>query len=196
MKRLFPLALFLAVATGQAIAAGAHTPHPHAKRAFAIQRQPSDAEGVDWIASYEPGPLPHAYRAETACSAPPDDPYVIEHDGDKGLVFLEGEHDRRVKQYIVQGARIRAIVHVKYDMTVLDRADLVFTDWPGDNLILVRTTADNAGIFVTSDVYPLAYRHGAVLDSRRLIKDSALTEMVRMGISLYREAGLAARSPR
>jgi hypothetical protein len=72
-------------------------------------------------------------------------------------------------------------------MTVLDRADLVFTDVPGQNLVLVHTTAKNAGIFTSSDVYPLAYRHGKVVDSHHLLKDPSLAKMVEIGALLYRE---------
>jgi len=97
------------------------------------RRQPSDIQHVDWIASYEGGPSGTAYHAETAYDAPLHDPYVIQNGVDKGLVFLEDEHDRRVKRYVIPGSRIRAIVRVRYDMTVLDRADLVFTALPGHN---------------------------------------------------------------
>jgi ABC-type amino acid transport substrate-binding protein len=198
MKRLLPLALFLAFAAGQAIAAGSTaTEARHTKGVEHTERRPSDIDGVDWIASYEAGPLPAAYRAQTACGLPLDDPYVIQRDADKGLVFLKEQHDRRVKQYTVPGARVRAIVHVKYDMAVLDRADLVFTDRPGANLVLVHTTAENAGIFISSDIYPLAYRDGRVIDRHHLISDPALNKMVAMGVSLYGEAArVAAHSAR
>ncbi|WP_206950650.1 hypothetical protein [Trinickia acidisoli] len=193
MKRLLPLAVFLAVTAGQAMAAdSSNMADTHTRGTVATKRQPSDIKGVDWTASYESGPLPTAYRAEAACGAPLNDPYVIAHGADKGLVFLVDQHDRRVKQYTVPGARIRAIVHVKYEMTALDRADLVFTDRPGQNLVVVHTTIENAGIFTSSDIYPLAYRHGTVIDSRHLIDDPSLTKMVAMGVSLYREAEPAA----
>jgi len=195
MKRLLPLALFLAFATGQAIAAGSNVTARHTKGVVQTERQPSDIEGVDWVASYEAGPLPVAYRAETACGLPLDDPYAIERGADKGLVFLEAQHGRRVRQYTVPGARIRAIVHVEYDMAVLDRADLVFTDRPRENLILVHTTAENTGIFTSSDIYPLAYRDGKVIDAHHLVGDPALVKMVAIGVSLYDEAAPAAAHP-
>lgn len=34
---------------------------------------------------------------------------LLQRGADKGLVFLEAQHDRRAKQYTVPGARIRAI---------------------------------------------------------------------------------------
>ncbi|MFL9966073.1 hypothetical protein PQR02_34700 [Paraburkholderia sediminicola] len=187
MKRRLLLAVFLAFTTGKTIAASSGTADMHAGRIPETRRQPSDIKGVDWIASYESGPLRIVYQAETGCGAPLDDPYVIEHGADKGLVFLKDQHDRRVNQYSVPGTRIRAIVHVKYEMTVLDRADLVFTDLPGQNLVLVHTTIENAGIFTSSDIYPLAYRHGKVIDSHHLIDNPSLAKMVTMGASLYRD---------
>lgn len=196
MKKLLPLALLLAFATGQAIAAGSDVTDTHTKRVVKAERHASDIEGVDWVASYEAGPLSVDYHAETACSLPLNDPYVVQHDADKGLVFLEDQRDRRVKQYTVAGARIRAIVHVEYDMDVLDRADLVFTDRPSENLILVHTTTENAGIFTSSEVYPLAYRGGKVIDKRHLVSDPALTQMVAMGVSLYRDAASDSAHPR
>jgi hypothetical protein len=196
MKKLLPLALFLAFASGQAIAAGSNVTDTHTKRVVKAERHASDIEGADWVASYEAGPLPVDYHAETACSLPLNDPYVVQRDADKGLVFRKDQRDRRVKQYTVAGARIRAIVRVKYDMDVLDRADLVFTDRPNENLILVHTTTENAGIFTSSDVYPLAYRDGKVIDKRHLVSDPALTHMLTMGVSLYREAAPASAHPR
>ncbi|MEW9585699.1 hypothetical protein [Paraburkholderia sp. DGU8] len=187
MKRLLLLAVFLAITTDLSIAASSGAADMHAARTLKTQREPSDIEGVDWIASYEIGPLRAVYQAETACGAPLGDPYVIDRDADRGLVVLKDQHDRRVKRYAVPGARIRAIVHVKYDMAVLDRADLVFTDVPGQNIVLIHTTVENAGIFTSSDVYPLAYRRGKVVDSYHLIKDPSLAKMVEIGASLYRE---------
>lgn len=187
MKRLLLLAVFLAITTDLSMAASSGSADMHAARPLKTQRQPSDIDGVDWIASYEVGPLRTVYQAETACGAPLDDPYVIDRGADRGLVFLKDQHDRRVKRYAVPGARIRAIVHVKYDMAVFDRADLVFADVPGHNLVLVHTTVENAGIFTSSDVYPLAYRNGKVVDSHHLIKDPTLSKMVEIGASLYRE---------
>lgn len=198
MKRLLPLALVLAFAAGPAMAASSNTAATPTKGWVKTIREPSDIDGVDWVASYEPGPLHAAYRAETSSGAPLNDPYVIEHGADKGLVFLKNQHDRRVKAYTIPGARIRAIVHINYGTSKdsADRADLVFTDRPGQNLVLVHTTIENAGIFTSSDVYPLAYRHGKVIDSHHLIDDPSLTKRIAMGVSLYREATATATSNR
>jgi hypothetical protein len=196
MKKLLPLALCLAFASGQAIAAGSDVADTHATPVVKAERHASDIEGVDWVASYEAGPLPVDYRAETACGLPLNDPYVVQRDADKGLVFRKDQHDRRAKQYTVAGARIRAIIRVKYDMAVLDRVDLVFTDSPSENLILVHTTTENAGIFTSSDVYPLAYRGGKIIDKHHLISDPALTQMLAMGVSLYRNAAPVSAHPR
>lgn len=194
MNRLLPLAVFLAFAAGQAIAAGSDIAGTPTKGRVETKREPSDIDGVDWIATYEPGPLRAAYRAETLCGLPLNDPYVIQRGADKGLVFLKDQHDRRVRAYTIPGARIRAIVHIKYSTNAPDRADLVFTDRPGQNLVLVHTDIENAGIFTSSDIYPLAYRHGRVIDSHHLIDDPTLAKRVAMGVSLYREATPAAHS--
>jgi hypothetical protein len=198
MKTPLPLAVFLAFSSGQAIAAGSNTADMFAAASGAVEtkRQPSDMDGVDWIASYEPGPLATPYQAETASTAPVTDSYARERDADRGLVFLKDQHDRRVKQYTIPGASIRAIVHIRYDMSVLDRIDLVFTSGPSHNLIAVHTATANAGIFTGSDIYPLEYRHGKVIDTHHLIDDPALGKMITMGVSLYREAAPAARSTR
>lgn len=193
MKKLLPLAVCLAFTAGHAIAASSSTAEMRKKAWVATKHEPSDIDGVDWVASYEPGPLRAAYRAETLCSLPLNDPYVIERDADKGLVFLKDQHDRRVKEYTIPGGRIRAIVHIKYGTNAPDRADLVFTDGRGRNLVLIHTTIENAGIFTSSDVYPLAYRHGKVIDSHHLIDDPTLAKRVAMGVSLYREASQPAR---
>src|SRR4051794_16984534 len=104
MKRLLLLAVFLAITTDLTMAASSGSADMHAARTLERQRQPSDIEGVDWIMSYELGPLRNLYRAETACSTPLDDRYVIDRDADKGLVFLKDRQDRRVKRYAIRGA--------------------------------------------------------------------------------------------
>jgi len=129
--RILLPAVSLAFTAGQTIAAGSGIADMHAKQPLETRRRRGDIHHVDWIASYEGGPSGTAYHAQTAYDAPLHDPYVI------------------------PGSRIRAIVRVRYDMTVLDRVDLVFTDLPGHNLVVVHTTVGNAGI--RRDIYQLRH---------------------------------------
>lgn len=73
-------------------------------------------------------------------------------------------------------------------------ADLVFTNHPGQNMVVVHTTTMNASIFTSSDIYPIAYRDGKLIDSHHLIDDRGLLRMIEMGASLYRQAAPGAHS--
>ena len=179
MRKLIPLLISLPLIFGYTTAVYAQS-----TGAVKTERVHSDVDGVDFVASYEPGPLPKDYEAEAESSLPDTDPYVTQRDADKGLIYLKDKNDQAVKRYVIPRGQIRAVVHVRYDMVVLDKADLVFTD---RNLILVHTTATNAGIFTVSDIYPLVYKDGKVVDGKHLIKDSGLSKMLALGVSLYRQ---------
>ncbi|RDU98986.1 hypothetical protein [Trinickia dinghuensis] len=184
MKRFIPFLISLPFIFGYTTAV-----YAQASGAAKTERVHSDVDGVDFVASYEPGPLPKDYEAEAESSLPDTDPYVTQRGADKGLIYLKDKNDEAVKRYVIPRGQIRAVVHVRYDMVVLDKADLVFTD---RGLILVHTTTTNAGIFTISDIYPLAYKNGKVVDSKHLIKDSSLSKMLALGVSLYRQAVPAA----
>jgi hypothetical protein len=181
MRKILLVSAFLPYLMGYATAGYADQQPTEAVK---TERVPSDIEDVNFIASYEYGPLAHDYAAQASSALADPAPYAVARGGDKGLIYLKDKNDRAVKRYTIPRQEIRAVVHVKYDMVVLDAADLVFTD---RNLILIHTTTSNAGMFTTSDVYPLTYKDGKVVDSRHLLKEASLLRMLAVGVSLYRK---------
>jgi hypothetical protein len=150
--------------------------------ARADTRVHSDALRADLVVSCTPGPVSSDYTAETASGVALTDPYAVARGADKGLVRLMDQGGRRTKRYVVPHDRIRAIVRVKYDGTLPDWADLVFT--PSD-LIVVRTSTANAGIFTGSDVYQLPFTDHQP-DLRALQQHQEVLQMTRLGLSVCR----------
>jgi len=140
-------------------------------------------DGGDYTVACDTGPFAADYVAETASGVPLTSAYAVARDADKGLVRLMAEGGRRVKEYQIPHGLIRALIRVKRDADIPDRADLVFTV---RGLILVETSTANAGIFTDSDVYQLPIgRDGKVQDgSLRGVPDD-LREMLRLGLSAY-----------
>jgi hypothetical protein len=151
---------------------------------------PSDLDEIDFVITCDPYPPAADYLAETYSGLPDTNPYVVERGADQGLVHLMNEHGRRVRHYRIPRGEIRAIVRVQYDMTVLDRADLVFTN---NAVVLVHTATANAGIFTDSDVYRLGYQDGRVVDAAHLVRDPSLEKMLALGIAFYRRCVPATR---
>ena len=69
--------------------------------------------------------------------------------------------------------QIQAILRIKYDPDVLDRT----------NLILVHTTASNAGMFIGSDVYELPFVSRHDVDKRLLMGKSDLLKILEIGLA-------------
>jgi hypothetical protein len=181
MSRILSVALalcFVLLAVNPACAASAPL-----SASIAAKRSPSDIDGVDFIVTYDAGRPARDYSAESRSSLAPGDPYAVQREADQGLVHLMNQNGRRVKRYTIARAKIRSVVRVKYDMTELDRADLVFTD---GKLIVVHTTESNGGIFTSSDVYELRLRDGQVADTTPIARNPSLMKMVEIGVAEYR----------
>jgi hypothetical protein len=178
MTKAFLLTASLVVLLGMA-------PLQEASAAVVSKQFPSDIDGIDLLVSCEPGPIATDYAAETASGVPLTDPYAVARDADKGLIDLMSRGGKQVKRYGIPRQRIRAIVKIKYEMDVLDRADLIFT---ASRLVLVHTFTTNAGIFTVSDVYELAPGRNQTADSRALKGDPQLLHTLSLGLSAYRPA--------
>jgi hypothetical protein len=138
--------------------------------------------GGDFIVACDAGPLTADYMAETASGVPLTGSYATERGADKGLVRLMTEGGRRVIKYEISRALIRAIVRVKRDTVIPDRADLVFT---AKGLTFVYTSTANGGIFVYSEVYQLPYSRGRGVDDGPLRRRQDLRDMLHQGLSAY-----------
>ena len=154
----------------------------NASAAVMTKRVHSDVAGVDFIVSCTPGPIAADYQAETGSGVTSTDPYAVQRGADKGLVTLMSEGGRRTKQYIIPQHLIRAIISVKYDVTIPDRVDLVFTP---RHLVLIHTSTASAGIFTESDVYQLPYSGGRGVDRKPLQDNQELLQMLDLGLSFY-----------
>jgi hypothetical protein len=154
----------------------------NASAAVMTKRVHSGVAGVDFIVSCAPGPIAADYQAETGSGVKLTDPYAVQRGADKGLVTLMSEGRRRTKQYIIPQHLIRAIISVRYDETVPDRVDLVFTR---KHLVLIHISTASAGIFTESDVYQLAYSGGRGVDRKPLQDNQELLQMLDLGLSFY-----------
>jgi hypothetical protein len=150
--------------------------------AVMTKRAHSGVAGVDFIISCAPGPIAADYRAEAGSSVKLTDAYAVQRGADKGLVTLMSQGGRHTKQYIIPHHLIRAIVSVKYDETVPDRVDLVFTR---GHLVLIHTSTADAGIFTESNVYQLPYSGGRGVDRKPLQGNQELLQMLDLGLSFY-----------
>jgi hypothetical protein len=160
--------------------------HPAVAASNVARRFASDIDGVELIVTYEAKAAARDYSAQTDSGVAPNDPYATARGADKGLVRLMNDNGRQVKRYTIPRARIRALVRVTYDMDVLERADLVFTD---RNVVVVHTSTSNGGIFTSSDVYELRYKDGDLVDRAPITRNKSLARMVDAGLSVYRSSG-------
>jgi hypothetical protein len=147
------------------------------------QRFPSDLPGVDLVLTNDPAPLTADYAAETRSSLLETDPYLVARGLDQGLVRLVNEHSRQVRRYTVPRTRIRGIVRIKHDMSVLDRVDLVFTR---SHLILVHTSSSTGGLFTGSDVYELPFIGDDDVDRRLLMRKPGLLKILDLGLAFHK----------
>jgi hypothetical protein len=158
--------------------------------AIVSKRVHDGVSGSDTIVTCNSGPIGANYVAETASGVKLTDPYAVARGADKGLVHLMDQGGRRAKRYIVPRGQIRAIVSLKDDAAVLDRADLVFTD---KELIVVHTATANAGIFTYSEVYHLPYRESGEVDRTALQGHPDLMQTLDLGLSFYQPPGRECR---
>jgi hypothetical protein len=141
-----------------------------------------NATGDDVLISCQPGPLKSDYRAETASSLPPSDPYAVARGVDHGLVRLMFEDARRVKQFVIPGRSIRSMVTVKLDQVLPDKVDILYLP---SHVMVIHTSTSNAGIFTDSDVYRLTFDASGRVE-RQTLKDSPdVLQSLDLGLSFY-----------
>lgn len=119
-----------------------------------VMRIPSDIAGIDFVVIYSQDASSHDYMAETFSSVPLTDPYAVEREAHRGLVFLVFENMKRVEEFVIPHEDISSLVQVRYDMDVYDKTDVIFTR---DAVVMVHTTTSTAGIFTVSNVYILPF---------------------------------------
>jgi hypothetical protein len=108
---------------------------------------PSESKGINLVITYHPARKAD-YKAEHTSGVPLDSKYAKERDVDKGQVRFPCS-GKTVKDFVIPKEKIVSVVSVKYDMTVYDKTDYVFT---GDTVFEIHTSAANAGIFTSSDI--------------------------------------------
>lgn len=150
--------------------------------ALVTKRIKSDSADADLIASCDQGPFKSDYKAQTASGVPLNGPYAVARGADKGLVFLMNAGGRRAKTFVVPHRTIRAIVSIKYDETLPDRVDLVFT---ARNLDVIHTFSTNAGIFVVSNVYEFRYAGGRGVNTGLLAGDPDVLKLLDLRLKFY-----------
>jgi ABC-type glycerol-3-phosphate transport system substrate-binding protein len=109
---------------------------------------PSDIKGINVVVTYNPGLKKSDYKAEHSSGVPLDDQYAKDRDLDKDQVHFPGS-GKTLKDFMIPKEKIVTVVSTKYDMTVYDKTDYVFTD---DTVFEIHTYATNAGVFINSDV--------------------------------------------
>jgi hypothetical protein len=150
--------------------------------AGAAARVHSDKTGDDFLISCQPGPLGADYRAATWSGVSPEDPYAVARGADKGLIRLMYRDGRRVKRFGISRRLIRSVVTVKLDQDLPDKVDMIYM---AKGLMLIHTSASNAGIFVGSDVYRLHYDKRGDVDRRNLNRSKDLLQSLNLGLSFY-----------
>ena len=108
---------------------------------------PSNIKGINFVITYDPARKTD-YKAEHDSSVPLDSNYAKDRDLDTGQVHFPCS-GKTVRYFIIPKGKIINVVSIKYDMTVYDKTDYVFT---GDTVFEIHTSAANAGIFTGSDV--------------------------------------------
>jgi len=108
---------------------------------------PSNIQGINCIITYNPGRNTD-YIAEHNSGVPLDDKYAKDRNLDKGQVHFPGS-GKTLKDFMIPKEKIVTVVSTKYDMTVYDKTDYVFTE---DTVFEIHTYAANAGVFTDSDI--------------------------------------------
>lgn len=106
-----------------------------------------DIKGINFVITYDPARKAD-YKAEHDSGVPLDSKYAKERDMDKGQVHFPGS-GKTVKDFVIPKGKIINVVSIKYDMTVCDKTDYVFT---ADTVYEIHTSQANAGAFTSSDI--------------------------------------------
>ena len=143
---------------------------------------------MDLVISCDPTRVGVDYAAETASGVLLTDAYAVQRGADKGLVKLMGQGGKRTKTFVIPHRAIQAVVSVKQDMDVLDRADLVFME---KGMTVIHTYTTNAGVFTVSDVYGSDEKTD--IAKADISGGSELSAMLEAGLSFYHSAGSKCR---
>lgn len=109
---------------------------------------PSDIKGINGVITYNPALKKRDYKAEHNSGVSLDDKYAKDRNLDKGQVHFLGS-GKTLKDFMIPKEKIVTVVSTKYDLTVYDKTDYVFTD---DTVFEIHTYATNGGIFINSDI--------------------------------------------
>jgi len=108
---------------------------------------PSDIDKINFVIIYNPF-HDKDYTAEHESSISVTDKYATDRDVDKGQIHFPC-NKKRLHDYKISKEKIVNIISLKYDMTVYDKTDYVFTK---DTIFEIHTSTANAGIFTDSDI--------------------------------------------
>jgi hypothetical protein len=111
----------------------------------------SDLEAITISITYDSNFTSKSYSVETGSSLPDTSSYSTERGVDRGMIEFPCTGEL-YKRYVITQNRIVAVVKTKYDMSVLDRTDYVFTK---DSLYIINTSQRNSGLYTGSEVYVL-----------------------------------------
>ncbi len=104
-----------------------------------VQHIQSDLEGITISVTYDTSFMTKVYEVESGSTLP---------DTSKGLIQFPCTGEV-VKKYVITPNKITAVIKTKYDMSVYDKTDYVFTK---DSLYVINTTQTNGGIFTVSTI--------------------------------------------
>ncbi len=107
----------------------------------------SDIDQIKLVIMYNP-PLQNDYKAEHESGVSDTSIYAIDRGVNNGQIFFPCINETR-NDYKIAKENILNIISIKYDMTVYDKTDYIFTH---DSIFEIHTTTANAGIFMNSDI--------------------------------------------
>ena len=112
---------------------------------------PSTEKDLNIVISYEDAPMQQDYVAEHESGVDEKSEYAKWRGVDKGQIHFPC-NGKRLHEFSIPKNRITCLIVVKYNMTVLDRTDYVFTT---DSIFEIHTTTADAGVFTDSDIEAL-----------------------------------------
>jgi hypothetical protein len=113
-----------------------------------VQHIQSDLKGITISVTYDTSFMTKVYEVESGSTLPDTSKYVVERGADKGVIRFACTGEV-VKKYIITPNKITAVIKTKYDMSIYDKTDYVFTK---DSLYVINTTHTDGGIFTSSTI--------------------------------------------
>jgi hypothetical protein len=113
-----------------------------------VQHIQSDLVGITISVTYDTSFITKVYEVESGSTLPDTSKYVVERGADKGLIQFACTGEV-VKKYVITPNKITAVIKTKYEMSVYDKTDYVFTK---DSLYVINTTHTDGGIFTSSTI--------------------------------------------